>query len=282
MEVSYSVDMIRLKTHVNSLFFQEFQNVFLSIEPGVDYWESNKCFNYRHNWRITQNEEYGRDKLNEFSYYLAYRHNMERHSLAYDLVLEYNPNKCHLTGLLYKILKRFFRANYTIVSADVACDFEVPIECLVLDKNGKSLYKYFESRTGKTHYIGEGDGQVTIYDKAGESGLDGVKTRYEVHFNVGCTRELIHCFQFNHELPKVYYLSAFEQITFDDMKEDKTLAALLYAVHHGYSVNELSRVYRKKIKSYFENKEKEIVFDKKKISDCLINYVYQLSEQLNI
>lgn len=281
MKVLYSVDMIRLKTHVNSVFFQHFQNVFLSIEPGVEYWESNKCSNYRYNWRISQSEEYGRDKLNEFSYYLAYRHNMERHGLAYDLVLEYNPNKCHLTGLLSEILKRFFRGNYTVVSADVACDFEVPIECLVFDKNGKSVYKYFESRTGRTHYIGEGDGQVTIYDKAGESGLDGVKTRYEVHFNVGCTRELIHVFQFLHELPKVYYLPS-EQISFDDMKENKTLAALLYAVHHGYPVNDLSRIYRQKIKSYFEIKGKEIVFDKKKIADCLISYVYQLGEQLNI
>lgn len=254
--MEYSIDMVRLKTRATSFDLSPLMRR-LSFDERVEYWQSFNYKNYHHNFKVTE--------TSDFSYYIGVEHNMNKTGIKKDIVIEYNPNKFEYTSdsLLYWILFNYFRDNFIIVSVDVAIDIEKDIKELYFDRNYKRSYKLFISDSGITHYFGEGDGRVKIYDKKKEQESKGKKvnkenwTRIEYSIKINENINNISKFYKKISMIDVYGMANIEV-------KDRTTRALIYAVKNGYDIKELSRDYRKKIKSIITN-------DKVKVSEEKIN-----------
>lgn len=257
----YSIDMVRLRVRVRSDLIKDYFDKF-SFDSNVEYWESTRIKEYRHQWRIVDVQEVdkplGDDGLSKVlykgnSFWVGYQHNMENKSLKHWLVIEYNPNKLDINkGVLGEVLKKFYSDSslVEIVSVDLACDMPVSISNVFCDKGGKSIKKLFDyGGDNKTIYIGEGSGRIKIYNKANEllkkQGIDiGYDlTRYEISIqlnngNVPFTIDLYNAFcESSFNLVPIYCLESYQY----DMSLNETDKALLYAVLNGYPLEALSR-----------------------------------------
>jgi len=266
VDVTYSVDMVRMKTKVPKEYWSRFVKSKLDLEPGAIYWRKTDFKSYGHNWQIRQSHEMG----GEYSYWLGYAHNSEDStSQEASLVIEYNPNKCPIDGLLEYILGEFYASKDTeIVTLDIAMDFEVNITNLIVDKFRKNKMKIIYGGQGEddlTYYLGQGDGRIKIYNKARELGVDGDLTRYEVtkKINKKIRDVLMPEFEFEAEIPTVGYLNT--------LPTDKTLEGLLWAVRNGYSMQRLTRYSRDKMREFISDNT-ELQFDDKKISQAIRIY----------
>lgn len=272
--MKYSVDMVRFKTRVkkedlNDLLY------FLSFDSRVEYWQSNNFKNYHHNFRIQESED--------FTYYLGIEHNTKINVLKKDVVVEYNPNKFIRTNdsILYYILYNYFKEKFCVVSLDIAIDIELPINEIYFDKNYKRNYKYFKSDTGETHYIGQGDNRVKVYDKKKEQMAKGKKVDKEVWTRIEYSLRIDEIV--DNILKEGYYKEISIVEFYRKSKEydykDKTLKAILYAVNNGYDIKELSRVYREKVKKIICNDKIDI--NEKDINNCIKEFFKDYIEDIN-
>jgi len=276
IEVDYSIDMVRLKTRVHKDIFKDFEAKYLELDPSVDYWMESAYSKYKHNWNIKQDSFIVENKKADgsisysrigqpFSYWLGFHHNSEKPTYKHNLVIEFNPNKCLLHGLLDLILSTFFNTlSVEVVSVDVAMDIPISINRLIIDKYRKQTYKLFDNGgDDKTHYLGKGDGRIKIYNKARESGLDGDLTRYEISKKIGLRiKDVIKAdYSFNGEVVPVRCV--------DDISiDDKTLYCQFWAVVNGFPIDMLSRRYKDKIRKILKN-QTVLEFDIKKISHTI-------------
>lgn len=247
----YSVDMVRLRIRVRSDYIKDFFDRF-SRNSDVDYWETTRFTQYRHNWTFKTIEPVFNK---EVSFWVGYQFNAEQKSLKHWLVIEYNPNKNDITGgYLNTILQYFFNPVETeIVSVDIACDMPVNIKSIYCDKGGKQIKKVFDyGGDNKTVYLGQGNGRIKIYNKAREMGLKGVElTRYEISLNLNnmplkhYEADITPCI----DLVPIYCLDSYQF----DMSLNGTDKALVYAILNGYPIEELTRDKRVKIKEILSN-----------------------------
>lgn len=272
--MEYSVDMVRFKTRVmkddlNSLIYK------LSIDSRVEYWQCYSFKSYHHNFRIQETEE--------FTYYLGIEHNTKRNIIKKDVVVEYNPNKFvkSTDSILYYILYNYFREKFIIVSLDIAIDVEIPINELYFDRNYKRNYKYFKSDTGETHYIGQGENRVKIYDKRKEQIAKGKKVDKEAWTRIEYSIRLDEVIE--NILKEEYYKKISTVDLYRKSKEydynDKTLKAIIYAVNNGYDIRELSRVYREKVKKIISNDKIDI--NEKDINECIKEFFKNYLEEVD-
>lgn len=242
VENNYSVDMVRLRIRVKHEEVKCYFNQF-SCDPNVEYWETCRIKEYRHNWKFTSMDVF----KGTSSFWVGYQHNRENKGLKYWLVIEYNPNKnCASEGFLGDILRYFYSDidRVEIVSVDLACDMPVNINNVFCDKGGKSIKKLFDyGGDNKTIYIGEGSGRIKIYNKARELGLEGTNlTRYEISVHFGgslpCTIDMYDAFcEQSFNLVPIYCIDSYQF----DMCINETDRAILYAVLNGYPMEALSR-----------------------------------------
>lgn len=270
IDVKYSVDMIRLKVKVPHIYFEHYNKMYLSLDPRVNYYEKFSFKDYRHNWHIQEQSPFGE----EYSYWLGYKHNSEGVNTSSYLVIEFNPNKCSMYGLLDSILKTFYKFDFvTVISLDIAMDFEVNINKLIIDKYRKQVYKLYDNGgDDKTHYLGKGDGRIKIYNKAREMGISGDLTRYEITKKIDLSIADV-CkddYSFDCEVLPIGYMN-------DVPVSDKTLCSLYWSVLNGYPIDNLSRVYKDKIRAIIDSNT-EIKFDKEKISQTIRQWFQGYSE----
>lgn len=272
--MEYSVDMVRFKTRVikddlNSLLYR------MSVDSRVEYWRSYNYKSYHHNFRIQETEE--------FSYYLGIEHNTKKDIIKKDIVIEFNPNKFErsIDSILYYILYNYFREKFIVVFIDIAIDLEIPLSELYFDKNYKRSYKYFKSDTGETHYIGQGDNRIKVYDKRKEQVTKGKKVDKEVWTRIEYSIRLDEYIE--NILKKGYYKKISMVDFYRKSKEydykDKTLKAIIYAVNNGYDIKELSRVYREKVKKIICNDKIDI--NEKDINNCINEYFRNYLEEVD-
>lgn len=261
----YSIDKIRLKTYICYSEFKElefFIKTFYS-DNIKKFWISDKINAFHYNYNIEREE--GK------SFYFSFMHNSEdinfnKDNKNYNFTIEFNPNKLRDDILILHILHSF--PNWLLRSFDLAIDIPINILDIIIDKSLKrkiNLVSY--GGDNLTYYLGskDNDGSLKIYNKKVESNLNivGHLTRIEI------TRKYddfdlkgIKSFKFGNKfLPNIYlnqYVFSFSDIT----KKDKTLLALLYAVQSGFPINDLSRVYKDKIKKLLEGSSK-LIFDEK-------------------
>ena len=278
IQIEYSIDMVRLKTRVHNSIFSDFVAKNFDFNPAVKYYTNFKYSGYRHNWWIEEGpltfnylDNNGNSRRSYIgqgcSYWLGFHHNSEKSIDKHNLVIEFNPNKCLLHGLLDLILSTFFNAlSVEVVSVDVAIDIPVNINRLIIDKYRKHTYKLIDyGGDNKTHYLGEGDGRIKIYNKAREMGIEGDLTRYEIskEIRLPIASVIDEGYAFKGNLVPVSCLEG-KSIEL----EDKTLSALFWAVIEGYPINDLSRVYKEKIRKLIKEYT-ELELDKKKISHTI-------------
>ena len=105
----------------------------------------------------------------------------------------------------------------------------------------------------KTYYMGRTNNRIKIYNKKLESGLNYDLTRVEITSKIDLNIKDILLYTYDVKLPDLYlnnYLYTFKDY------EDRTLLAILYAVQSGFNLNDLSRVYKEKVKKLLEGNYK--------------------------
>lgn len=264
--VTYSIDMLRLKSTMTFNEFSEIEFRFKSIWSNYvkNYYNSFNYTDFKYNYVIEIEE--GK------SFWFGFCHNTESNSVSdcarYNFTIEFNPNKLKENGIILYILNRV--GDWVIKSYDIAMD--IPINILDLcgfDKGRKHEIKTISSGfDNKTIYMGKSNNSVKIYNKKIESNLDikNELTRCEVRIQPDFeVRKIAHYMANDIILPELftneYYYS------FKDY-EDKTLLAILYAVQSGFEISMLSRAYKKKIKNLLEGGHK-IKFETREIITVL-------------
>lgn len=122
--------------------------------------------------------------------------------------------------------------------------------------------------------MGRSNNRVKIYNKKLESNLDYELTRVEITSKIDFKIKDMFFYSYNVKLPEIYlndYLYSFKDY------EDKTLLAILYAVQNGYSLNDLSRRYKDKVKNLLEGGYKIELSNKcctQAILNC-VNYIFK-------
>ena len=251
--ITYSIDMIRLKTSLTYAVFTEIEFRFKSCwkEYVKKYYTTPQLKQFFYNYII----EVGDNQ----SFWFGFCHNTERRSFyegaEYNFTIEFNPNKLKDNKIIEYLLS--LSGKWYIKSFDLAMDLKVNILDIITDIRGRGNSKIFSNGfDDKTICVGKGDGRIKIYNKKKESNLNilGNLTRVEV------SRELddfdiseIKTFEYKNIFPVLYlnnYLYSFNDY------QDKTLFAILYAVQNGFPIQDLTRSYKEKIRNLLEGGHK--------------------------
>lgn len=244
--ITYSVDMIRLKTYITYATFTEIEFRFKTV------------------WKDFLKKTYNTPKLQQFfynyvvedsegvSFWFGFCHNSEKRSFnelsEYNFTIEFNPNKVKDNPILLYLLG--LSGNWYIKSFDLAMDIKINILDIITDIGAKRSSKIINNGfDDKTIYLGKGNNRVKIYNKKRESNLN---ISYELT-RIEISRELddfnisdIKTFNFGDTFPSLYlnkYLYSFSDY------EDKTLFAVLYAVQNNFPIQDLTRRYKTKVRN---------------------------------
>lgn len=268
--MTYSIDMIRLKTYIN---YDVWSNLVFYLQSYYhkeieQYWISDKISQFKYNYKIKIEEGRG--------IYIGFHHNndkaeevLEKHNLT----IEFNPNKIKNNNILNYILN--LSGDWYIRSYDLAIDIKINILDLIIDKGRKrKLQIYTNGGDDITYRVGQNDCKLKIYNKKRESKLDiqGDLTRIEISrylddFPIRDIKMLKYGTEY---FPEIYVNNYIYSIS--DMK-DKTMLPIIYAVQNGYPINNLTRRYKEKIKKLFEGGQK-IKFTDKNATDVLRKTIF--------
>lgn len=260
--LTYSIDMIRLKTYISYDKFSSLEFAFDTVYEKyvVKKYTSAKMENFFFNYQIQIDQG--------ISFWFGFLHNTEKRGEIndtqgkYNFTIEFNPNKVKdnfLVKYLLSISDKWFLRGY-----DLAVDLKINILDIIFDKGRKKKVQIYNNGFDNlTYRIGSNDKKVKIYNKKRESNLDidYELTRVEISrqyddFPISDIRFL----NFGTDnFPEIYlnnYICSLSDY------QDKTLYAIVYAVQNGFPINNLSRVYREKIKKLFEGGSKIRFTDK--------------------
>lgn len=269
--IIYSVDMLRLKTYIT---YAEFSNIEFMLKgaykDAIDkFWMSDRVMCFKYNYTI----EVGEGK----SIYIAFHHNQEKIRFdkpmdKFNFTIEFNPNKLKNNSLLMYLLS--VSGQWYIKSYDIAFDLKINILDLLTDMSGRQVeHVISHGYDNRTKYIGSGDGRIKVYNKKIESNLNilGDLTRIEMSrkmedFEV---RKIAY-FKYDENFPIVYTNNY--MFSFSDYK-NKTMLAILYAVQNGFPLRDLSRDYRKKVKSMLEGSYR-VKFNNKCVTQVIAQTIY--------
>lgn len=245
--ITYSVDMLRLKTYLSYTKFSELEFRFKTIWSSFvkKFYTSSGISSFFYNYNI----EVGEGQ----SFYFGFLHNTEKRSNSdnseYNFTIEFNPNKLKDNKILLYLLN--ISCDWFIKSCDLAFDLPVNILNIIYDKGRKrNVHIFSNGYDNKTICIGSrgSDLYLKIYNKKIESNLNiiGDLTRIELtktfeDFPVFNLKELNIS---DNDFPIIYLNEYLYSI---DTYKDKTMFAILYAVQNGFDLSMLSRRYREKI-----------------------------------
>ena len=277
LNITYSVDMLRVKCYLTYFYFSELEFRFNTCWRNLvlKKWESSSIMDFQYNYVIDAGEEH--------SFYIGFLHNSEKRvdneKVGYNFTVEFNPNKVRDNKVLLHILN--LSRNWILKSCDLAMDMPVSILDIIWDRGLKRSYKVFGNGfDDKTIEVGKGQGRFKIYNKKKEANLNilGNLTRVEVscEFN-DFLIEYIAKLEFPDVFPILYTND--HMYSFEDYK-DRTLLAIAYAVQNGFPINDLSRVYRKKVKEMFLGGNK-IKFCKENASSVLRRILFHYFMKTN-
>lgn len=265
----YSIDMLRLRTYIT---YEKYNSVDFYIRTYYGnkikrFWISDRRQDFHYNWNIEVEE--GK------SFYFGFCHNTEqkiseRLEPEYNFTIEFNPNKLKDNKLIMYLLG--LSGHWEIVRYDLAVDIRVNILDLIIDKSGKRKMMCFSNGyDDKTYTIGSsGNGHIKIYNKKKESDLHITGSLTRIEITNECSdmpvKDIV-LFRYINPFPDIY-LNEYVYSLSDYENKDKTLYAILYAIQNGYPINDLSRVYRQRIKKMLDGGYK-IKFDWKSATQAL-------------
>lgn len=223
----YSIDMIRLKTYINSHKLRE-------IRETLDFNSSD----------FFTNSGFGKFALNyKFdSLWTGLGSINTKKDGKVIWCIEVNPNKMgiHDMEFLQWATDNF---DFRVTRYDLAIDIPYNINQLYFgDLYKKSFSMFYSDYNNKTYYFGKGNGHTKIYNKKLESDLDYELTRYEV--TIECDFDLFD------DLPSAKNLNFITicRTPYFSYSNDPSLDAILYAVNSGFPYKSLSRRYKDYIK----------------------------------
>ena len=270
MDISYSIDKVRLKVEMSVEVFELVIKKQFDYEPNIKYKMMTSISSYRHNFYIDDYDVFGV----KCSFWLAATHNSRKHSDHTDVVLEYNPNKCVGSPILNYLLDNIFKDNkyVEVKSFDLAID----IPCNILDINisqcGNMNRRIFDNGSDdKTYYFrkGKSNGAIKIYNKKRESKLSYELTRYEITLNPN----VYICDMSAYTVPEDLFIPVRNisnyQFPLDINDTDKVL--LLACMEHSEYLKMLGRKKREKIEQLLAE-NCSIEFNYKQIYNTIINF----------
>lgn len=270
--ITYSIDMIRLKTYLTYTNFSEIEFRFNTV------WKDYVC------------KKYNTPKMSDFyynyvieieegkSFWFGFMHNTEKRQVSeraeYNFTIEFNPNKLKDNKVIMYLLS--LSGEWFLKSYDLACDLKINILDLIVDSSGRLEMKTISRKyDDKTIYFGKGDGRVKIYNKKKESNLNilGDLTRVEISrqvddFDIRDVKFL----KFGKFFP-IIYLNNYVYSFSDYDSKNSTLLAILYAIQNGYPIKNLSRSYKQRIRNLLEGGYK-ILFDESSATGALRKTIF--------
>ena len=273
--LTYSIDMIRLKTYIS---YNKFSSIEFAFDTVYQEYVSKKYTSARmEQFFFNYNIEIEEGK----SFWFGFLHNTEKRGEVtdtqgkYNFTIEFNPNKLKDNFLIKYLLN--ISNEWYLRSYDLAIDIKVNILDIIFDKGRKrKVQTYSNGFDDLTYRIGcsESDVKLKIYNKKIESKLDIPYdlTRIEISrkledFPISAIKTL----KFGQEnFPEIFlnnYICSLSEY------QDKTLYAIVYAIQNGFPLNNLSRVYKEKIKKMFEGGSK-ICFSDKEATQILHQIVF--------
>ena len=131
--LTYSIDMLRLKTYITYSKFTELE--FYFDIAGQDLiskkYTSSRAKDFFYNYVI----EIGEGK----SFYIGFLHNTERRvpndNVLYNFTIEFNPNKIKNHKIIHRILS--MSNDWYLKSFDLAVDIKVNILDIIVDQRFK-------------------------------------------------------------------------------------------------------------------------------------------------
>lgn len=280
-----TIDKIQLVKNINPVIFKELSKSFIDVwsyDPQVEYYESLKWNQNRHNWKYT-----GIDKdKKEFTIYVGYQSNLQ--AIKHRLTLEYNPNKVDPDNNYLKVmlnLMQYSKGAIEVQKFDVAFDYlGLRTTDIILNPEGKKSYSTNKYPNGSdlTYYIGKGNGQIKIYDKAHEETdgqADYQKVRYEATIEAKWDLKYIDLYKCTTTLPE-QLLNDIQGLYNKQDGLSPTDKILVYSVQTGFPLKELTYEQRKKYKRILE--ERQFIYTKIAPSQvqtekALKEYIYTLN-----
>ena len=177
--MTYSIDMLRLKTYITYSTFTELEFRLKTIwqENLVLNYTTGKMSEFHYNYRIVNDEGNG--------FWLGFLHNTEKRTQnelnRYNLTIDFNPNKLKDDEIVKYILG--LSGEWFIKSYDLAVDVKVNIRDLIVNKgNKRKMHIQNYGGDNITYEVGTGDLRFKVYNKKRESNLDifGDLTRIEI------------------------------------------------------------------------------------------------------
>lgn len=267
--LTYSIDMIRLKTYINYDVYSNLDFYFNTYYKDTieKYWISDRKMMFKYNYQIEVEE--GR------SFYLGFHHNNEKdvEPGLHNLTIEFNPNKLKDNILIQHIFN--LSGDWFIRSYDLAVDIKCNILDLIFDKGLKRhVHTFSNGGDDITYNIGKGDLRLKIYNKKRESKLDitGDLSRVEISRELDDfpVREVKFLDWGLDNFPDIYLNNYIYSLS--DYK-DKTMLPIIYAVQNGFPISDLSRRYKEKLKNLFEGGQK-IKFTNKDATEVLRKTIF--------
>lgn len=273
--LTYTVDMIRLRCDINYLTFSKLETRLKTIYPDLikNNYISTGISDFKYNYNVEIEEER--------SFWFGFMHNSElinkngslqNENTRFNFTVEFNPNKLEIKGILLYIIRMIRSYNPIIKSVDIAID--IPFNILDIggfDKGRKKDFRLFsQGGENRTYYLGRSNNRIKIYNKKIEAGLDRELTRLEITSKLDLELKNYQMYNYNVELPKLYLNNYL--LTFDDM-EDKTLLAIVYAVQNGFPLNDLSRRYKDKVERKLMEGGQKIPFSNNMCTQVIRNCI---------
>lgn len=260
-----TIDKIQLVKNISSYNFKSLSKNYIDIwqnDPQVQYYESLVWNKNRHNWKYT-----GLDKdLKEFTIYVGYQSNIP--AIKNRFTLEYNPNKVDPDNNFLHVmlnLMKYSKGDMQVQKFDVAFDYEgLRTTDIVFNPEGKKAYSIHQFPNGSdlTYYIGKGNGQIKIYDKAHEETegqADYQKVRYEATISAKWDAEHIDLYNCTTSLPE-QLLNDIQGLYDKQDGLSPTDKLIMYSVQNGFPLKELTYEQRKKYKKNL--KERKFIYTK--------------------
>lgn len=279
-----SIDKIQLVKNISTFNFKGLSKYYIDIwenDPQVQYYESTTWNKNRHNWLYT-----GIDKNDkEFTIYVGYQSNIE--AIKNRFTLEYNPNKVDPENNFLQVMFNLLLYNKGTIEVqkfDVAFDYMgLRTTDIIFNTEGKKAYSIHQFPNGSdlTYYIGKGNGQVKIYDKAHEETdgqADYQKVRYEATIQAKWDIKHINLYKCTTSLPEQLLNDI--QGLYDKQKGlSPTDKLLVYSVQNGYPLKQLTYEQRQKYKKIIS--ERQFIYTKIAPAQCgveqaLKEYIYSL------
>lgn len=271
--LTYSIDMIRLKTYITYDKFTSLEFAFDTVYKKyvATKYTSARMESFFFNYQI--------EIVEGISFWFGFLHNTENrgevkdYSGKYNFTIEFNPNKLKDNAIIKYLLN--ISDEWFLRSYDLAVDLKVNILDIIFDKGRKRKVQIYKNGFDNiTYRIGQNDKKIKIYNKKNESNLDIQHdlTRIEISrkYNDFPIKN-IRLLKFGTDnFPEIYlnnYICSLSDY------QDKTLYAIVYAVQNGYPINDLSRVYKQKIKKLFEGGSK-IRFNDKDATQVLHQIIF--------